>query len=191
MDEKREHIITTAEKLFIRFGFRKTTVDEIARAAGMGKSTLYYYFNSKEEIFAAVLRKNADDILQKLAEALEHRADPQEKLRNYIVTRMNVMKDISNYFDMLKTEYFAIYPLIEQERKGFLQQEVEMVTGLFQEGVTQGVFAVKDIGSTVNTFISILRGLEEQWFLNDDETFTMEPKLDDLLHILLKGLETR
>ena len=49
-DIKKETILAVAEKFFARFGIRKTTMDEIAKMARIGKSTLYYYFKSKEDI---------------------------------------------------------------------------------------------------------------------------------------------
>jgi len=57
MYEKKERILKSAEKLFARFGFRKTTMNEIARDVRMGKSTLYYYFKSKENVLEAVIIK--------------------------------------------------------------------------------------------------------------------------------------
>ncbi|MBC8461550.1 MAG: helix-turn-helix transcriptional regulator [Deltaproteobacteria bacterium] len=50
MEKKEELIIKTAQELFARFGFNKTTVDEIAQKAHIGKSTIYHYFESKEEL---------------------------------------------------------------------------------------------------------------------------------------------
>ena len=47
----RELIITVASDIFTRFGFRKTTMDEIASALHKGKSSIYHYFESKEELF--------------------------------------------------------------------------------------------------------------------------------------------
>jgi AcrR family transcriptional regulator len=46
MDDKKERIITIAEQLFARFGIQKTTMEDIAKKARMGKSTMYYYFKT-------------------------------------------------------------------------------------------------------------------------------------------------
>ena len=59
--EKEEIIvretIESAKKLFQQFGLHKTTMEDIAKSAGKGKSTLYYYFKSKDEIFDKVIEK--------------------------------------------------------------------------------------------------------------------------------------
>ena len=51
----RSQIVDVARKIFTRYGFRKTTMEEIALASSMGKSSIYYYFPSKEDIFRAVV----------------------------------------------------------------------------------------------------------------------------------------
>ena len=53
--EVRTHIVGVARRIFTRHGFRKTTMEEIARASKMGKSSIYYYFKSNEVIFRAVV----------------------------------------------------------------------------------------------------------------------------------------
>jgi len=59
-EEYRKRIITTAGEIFSRYGFKKTTMDEIANGLKMGKSSIYYYFASKEEIFEAVVLNEAN-----------------------------------------------------------------------------------------------------------------------------------
>jgi len=53
----QHRIVHTASQVFSRFGFKKATMEDIANAVGMGKSSIYYYFKSKEEIFEAVVKK--------------------------------------------------------------------------------------------------------------------------------------
>ena len=56
----REDLLEAAERLFRHFGYRKTTVADIARAAGMAKGSVYLHFSSKEEIFLAIVRAGVD-----------------------------------------------------------------------------------------------------------------------------------
>ncbi len=77
MSEKVKHsIIEVARETFARYGFRKTTMDEIAVAARKGKSSLYYYFASKEEVFQAVVEQEAGILFSKI----EHAVKEQSKL---------------------------------------------------------------------------------------------------------------
>ena len=62
----KNRIIEVAQDIFKKYGFRKSTMDEIAEAAGKGKSTLYHYFKSKEEVFAAVIEKESNIMFKEL-----------------------------------------------------------------------------------------------------------------------------
>jgi AcrR family transcriptional regulator len=66
-DEVRDKIVSVASKIFTRFGFKKTTMEEIAMASKKGKSSIYYYFNSKEDIFRAVVEKRSCRIKKRSA----------------------------------------------------------------------------------------------------------------------------
>jgi len=54
-EDYRLKIILTASRIFSHYGFRKTTMEEISKALKKGKSSIYYYFGSKEEIFEAII----------------------------------------------------------------------------------------------------------------------------------------
>ncbi len=56
----REQIVLTASNIFSKYGFRKATMDEIAQSMGKGKSSIYYYFESKEAIYEAVIEREAE-----------------------------------------------------------------------------------------------------------------------------------
>lgn len=77
MDQaKPSRILAAAEALLVSFGYRKVTVDEVARRAGVGKGTVYLYWPSKWELFAAVLTREAANLLVEQLAAL--RKDPAE-----------------------------------------------------------------------------------------------------------------
>ena len=75
-DDRAAHILDAAEELLVTFGYRKVTVDDVARRAGIGKGTVYLYWPSKRELFGNVLTREAAGLLAEQTEAL--RADPAE-----------------------------------------------------------------------------------------------------------------
>lgn len=56
-DANRENILKIAQDIFSKYGYKKTTLDDIANAVRKWKSSLYYYFKSKEDLFQAVIMK--------------------------------------------------------------------------------------------------------------------------------------
>jgi AcrR family transcriptional regulator len=74
--DKAARILDAAEELLVGFGYRRVTVDDVARRAGVGKGTVYLYWPSKRELFAGVLTREAAGLLGEQLAAL--RADSAE-----------------------------------------------------------------------------------------------------------------
>ncbi|HID55172.1 TPA: TetR/AcrR family transcriptional regulator, partial [Candidatus Poribacteria bacterium] len=111
-EERRRFIIERARELFARYGMKKTTMDDIASACGMGKASLYYYFKNKEDIFRAVIDLEFEMFKRKVEENLSKAKSPKEKIRVYIWTRSTVLKEMANYYETLTSEYLDHYGLV-------------------------------------------------------------------------------
>jgi AcrR family transcriptional regulator len=70
-EKYRKEIIISAGRIFSHYGFKKTTMEEIARALKIGKSSVYYYFKSKEDIFEAVVLYEANILRNELTTAIK------------------------------------------------------------------------------------------------------------------------
>jgi len=184
---KSELIVNTAQKLFARFGFNKTTVDEVASLAHIGKSTVYHYFNSKEDIFRAVVKKESQALSQKIRKAIHKASTPQEKLRAYIVTRTKYLNRLVNFYSALKQEYLEHYSFIERIRKKDLQGEIEIVNAILEEGMIKGVFYLEDLELTAFAIATALKGLEYPWAM-EVPIPNIEKRIDLLLRVLFNGL---
>ena len=87
-DSMRIAIIESSRDLFAKYGYKKTTMEDIANALRKGKSSLYYYFKNKEEIFQAVLELEEFILFSRLKEIVASDIKPKEKLSVYVNTRM-------------------------------------------------------------------------------------------------------
>ena len=190
MDEKKDRILAVAEQLFAHFGIKKTTMDEIAKKARMGKSTMYYYFKSKEEIFAEVIRRDSVIFKLELNQAIARGKTPQEKIGNYVVSRMNQLKALSNYYSTLTEEYIEHYTFVDNVRKDFTDYEFSTLYVLFEEGIKQGIFAMDSVETTARNFAIFLKGLEYAFFTKNED-FDIEKESSQMLNILYKGIEKR
>ena len=61
---RQAHVLETALTVFVRHGFRKTSIEDIAKAAGISRQGIYLHFKNKDEIFSASIQKTLDDGLQ-------------------------------------------------------------------------------------------------------------------------------
>lgn len=94
----RNEIILEAQKLFKHYGLKKTTMDDIAEACGKAKSTLYYYFKSKEEVFTAAVDLEIRSLRLLVKSQVEGVSTIQEKVINYLVSfHQNIVDRINLY----------------------------------------------------------------------------------------------
>lgn len=82
--QRKERILDAAATLLVRWGYRKTTIDDVAREAGVGKGTIYLHWKDKSELFRAALMRAQEqagaDIMQRIA------ADPEGGLFHRVWT---------------------------------------------------------------------------------------------------------
>src|SRR5260370_34920259 len=91
MAEKRTRIVQAAQSLFIRYGVKRTSIDEVARAADIAKGTLYLYYESKEMLFAEVAKHICADILAEARQASAMPAPLAERLVGILDAEIGVL----------------------------------------------------------------------------------------------------
>ena len=190
MEEKKERILTTAQNIFARFGIKKTTMDEIAKMARMGKATLYYYFKSKEDIFAEVIYKESNTLKHKLTEAINNVETPKEKISAYVLTRMKYLKELVNYYSALTDDYLDHYSFVEKERQNFTRYEMDTLKHILLIGNDQGIFQMKDVDVTARMLTIALKGLEYPLVFKN-KAVDIETEVNLMLDILFRGIEKR
>ncbi len=189
-DEKKIIITQVAQKIFSRYGLLKTTVDEIAKAARMGKASLYHYFRSKEDIFKEVVEQENRFLKEKIREAIINEDTPQKKMKIYVLKKMEYLKELVNINSALKDEYLENYAFIEKIRGKNSREELYTIREILQEGEDKGIFDINDIELTSFAIASALKGLEYPWSINI--TFReIETNVDKLMEILFNGIVQR
>jgi len=187
-EKKKSLILKVAQELFAKFGFFKTTVDEIAKAARMGKASLYHYFKGKEEIYKNVIEKESQILHEKIQEAISREDNPYKKLKAFVLTRMKCLNELSNIYNALKNNnLLKHYHFIEKIREKDFHREIETVKSILREGIQKNIFAIKDIELTSFAIVSAFKGLEYPWTVKIPSS-DIEKNIDKLLEILFHGL---
>ncbi|HQK36269.1 MAG TPA: TetR/AcrR family transcriptional regulator, partial [Bacteroidales bacterium] len=173
-----------------KYGFRKTTMDEIARVMGKGKSSIYYYFKNKEEIYEAVIDHETEILRRELIKAISQASTPQEKLHRFVEVRMRIFNKLSNVYDAIRTEVVAHLASIEKFRQKYDREEIHMLQDILQEGVDKGDFRIEDTLLTATAIVTALKGLEVPLFWSGTRKDT-EERMSDLLDVLFYGILNR
>jgi len=194
--ERREHILRAAQEVFARFGFKKTTMEDVARAARIAKATLYYYFKSKESILQELIYKEGEELRRRLLVAIKQAEGPVGKLMAYGTTRFKYFRELALYYPTMSQEYYQYLPFIEKERQDFNAFEMETLEGILREGVEEGLFAISDPRLYAFLLLQAMKGLEfpiatGEALKYDGRTLEVEEVLELLLEILLYGITRR
>ena len=157
--EQKATIISEATRLFSRFGLEKTTMEDIAKAARKGKSTLYYYFKSKEDVFAAVIRKEIAGLKTAIIKAVEKEADPYSKFRAFMGTRLDYLNEKADQYISIKDEHLKHYEFIRDLTSDYANWEILTIKDMVVYGRDRGLFLVTDTESVSRAIFFAMKGL--------------------------------
>ncbi|MGD0340113.1 MAG: TetR/AcrR family transcriptional regulator [Bacteroidales bacterium] len=186
-EEFRKKVIITAGQIFSHYGFKKTTMDEIAKALKMGKSSIYYYFRSKEEIFEAVLLYEANILRNELTTTIKSVESPVDKLRNYVFVRMKAFEKLSNYYNAIFDKNLDHFGFVENIRAKYDREELAILRLILYHGARKKVFNVVNSEYTALAVQTALKGLEVPLFWKKKEN-KIELRLNAVLDILFNGI---
>lgn len=135
--EKHELILEAALDVFSQYGFRGSTIDQIAEAAGMSKPNLLYYFKSKEDIHAPILARILDTWLQPLRE-LDPEGDPLPELQSYIRRKLEMSRDFPRESRLFANEMLRGAPgfseVLHTDLKELVDEKAEVIRGWMARG---------------------------------------------------------
>jgi AcrR family transcriptional regulator len=188
IDDTRDKILKVAVRIFSRYGFQKTTMDEIARTAHKAKGSVYYYFNSKEDLFRAVVQYEINEIKSGLTRVIIQHKETTAMIKEYLLQRMYLMKFAVNYHETLKADFTEKYEFLEDIREEFFRFEMDILKAILDKGVEEKALEIKDTTATANVIILAMRAIEIPFYLQK-RIGQYENTITELLDILIKGLE--
>lgn len=190
-DDVRQSLLDAAREIFSRYGYNKTTVDDIAKAARKGKSTFYYYYKSKEEIFQDVIEKEAQIFKLNLIESISAEVGPIEKIKNYISTRLNTFKNLINFYSALRNENQEHFAFIERTREKYDSEQVNIIKMILLEGIKNEIIELKDVDLASESLAVILKGLEYNLLFSSKNINIEEEKIDKILSMVFYGISKK
>ena len=190
LNKKTLAILEAAQTLFAQFGYRKTTVDEIAHTANVAKGTMYKYFRSKDDIFAEVVHREGDQIIQLIEEAVKREEDPIKKIRALILVKIKEIKKAVSFYRVTREVAHELWPIMDSVRLDFLDWECEVITKILNEGNKTGQFKIARPEMVGCIIATVFKALELEWVLKREQS-QLEAEVDLLMDILLFGIKGR
>lgn len=156
----KEAVVGAARTLFVRYGHGKTSVEEIAREAGLSKATVYNYFDGKEAIVAGVIELERRAMMKTLREAVEGAGDPLDQLRVFFQTRAGEVNKHFKAYRAGKDDIIKHMPQVSRAIESSRKEERGIIEGILKRGVEEGIFRpIEDITLTADLLFTTLLGL--------------------------------
>lgn len=190
VNDKRAVILEAAKRLFIRFGKRKTSVDDIARAAGVGKGTVYSYFKGKEPLWQILIDTEVGKLFNAVRQAVDTAESAEEKIRAFVITRVRFIREVLDLISLDQSILNEMIPEIIELREKVLAWEQDIVAEIIEYGVRRGEFREIGVDLLSMAFIAALRGLEIPWIW-ERRLVGVEESAEALLNVMFSGLLTR
>ena len=163
-EEKRCDIARASIDLFCEKGIQHTSIDEIAKSAGVAKGTVYLYFKNKEEIIFAIWNM----IVEQHMIAFEQRVASLKGAKEKIMSFFDFAQ-CCNIFDTQKIlhlyQHFVSAMLIDKTGlytsyfESVFQKDYEFIAGCLQEGIDSGEFEPHDVHLLTNTMVFLIKGI--------------------------------
>jgi AcrR family transcriptional regulator len=170
-DPIREEILNGARELFERFGFKKTTMEDIARQIGKSKSALYYYYKTKEEIFEAVVLNEIATSQAKTAEVVKTEVSATKKFRVLFTYMLEEVKEKANKFSIFKSDMYENHFMFEniiKKRDSYIEEMLKdiLILGISQQEVKMMNNAEMTLWAKMVNLM--LRSISNKIFLEDE-----------------------
>ena len=188
--ESRERILQAALKCFLRKGYNNTTMDDIVAESNLSKGTLYWYFDSKKDLFNAALTSVAEDLDQGTSHIQDSYSTASDKLRAISQAAVSIGEEAPSFFSLF-LEFWASSSHSQRGEVGafwldMLEEYRNTVTDIIEEGIASGEFRPVDAEPLVWALLAAYDGLAAY--------LTLKPDLDlaqineALTDVLIKGL---
>ena len=178
---RQERILTGALEVFKTIGLENATMEEIAEESGFGKSTLYYYFQSKEDVFAAILENGWQMLWSNLEPLIADITSPRKTFINILLKIAETIRFRPGLFEFLFNAPQKIRFEMEPWKK-YQKQMYATLQSLLEDGVKAGEFPNLDPKLLFKAMGGLFMGLV---LMGDRRKPVLEQDIEDLINQLI------
>ena len=188
--DKRALILQEAWGLIRHYGYAKTTIDDIARAAGVGKGTVYLYFRSKTDIMMGLVDLTNDRMMVDLERIARGEGTPRDRLRGCMMHRIMTLYDLVQRYPHGEDVIASMLPEIVQRLKHCVRRHGELLGQVVAEGCVVGELDVADPAATGQLLAGMFELLTPPHYRFESRR-SLESFADQVVDLMLVGLNSR
>ncbi|MBI5954687.1 MAG: TetR/AcrR family transcriptional regulator [Chloroflexi bacterium] len=188
-EERRPQIVEAAIRVFLRKGYRKATMPDVAREAGLSVGGVYWYFKGKDEIVLSILDQVFQSDLRDLNSLLDLDAPTAERVRTYIVQYVKHYDDYS-WLDPVGIQFYA-ESVHDPKVRGFISKYLshyrQALVTLIEQGIRRGEFKQVDSLDVANSILGLEEGLS-MLTVADQQNVHWKESFQTAIELILTGL---
>jgi len=183
--KRRHEILGKVVKIFLKKGFHETSIQDIAEAAELGKSTLYDYFKNKDEILVYFFEDQLGDLTEEAQSLAMQNLPADARLRKIMEAYIESLQANKSLFMKLTAESQRLKLESQKKIQDKRHAYQDMIRALIDEGIREGVFR------KVNSLLAarLLLSTMTPVIYGSRLTGTPQEMLKDTLDIFFKGIE--
>lgn len=151
----RQRIIREAASEFARLGFDQANINIIAEHAGIGKGTIYLYFENKRELFLAMLRNIAQAQISTILAALAAPGSFQQRLEKLFCAFVHLAEEDSDGFNVYMSALYGVNRAFQAEATKLLRNYLAVIALILEEGRATGEIASINVENTALLILSL------------------------------------
>ncbi len=191
-----DRILDGAEALFVEKGYMATSIQDIAEQADFSRTSVYQYFKNKEEIYACILERYTDFLIDRVTAATGDKATVKEKIRAFVDEMRQMTKDKPNFFGLYFIQRHQLEPRLSVDMKTRLNKKRKKLENVFRNFYHDGVkkSEVRNIRAkdASNLFFALIMGMLLLHEYYDEEfDVSLDGHLDKSLQLFLEFVDNK
>ena len=152
-------IIESAKELFLEKGYHKTSMSAIAKNADLGKGTLYWHFDSKDDLFQSIVTKEAKTIIKDLNELMEEDASAEKILKSFIKLRLKKIDENKKTTQMFMDGENFINEKLKSTIVEIFETFIDILEKIIKKGIEEKAFYTSNPEKAASAFMGMLNGI--------------------------------
>ena len=159
-DERAQLILDAADRLLARYGYRKMTIDDLAKEAGIGKGTVYLHFSSKQDVVLSTIDRIVQRLLEQMQPIIESDAAADDKLRQMLILRVLFrFESVQHYTESISEVLRDLRAGLLERRARYFEEEAKAFATVLRQGQSTGVFRRHEALPTARMLITATNAL--------------------------------
>ncbi|MEN6436155.1 MAG: TetR/AcrR family transcriptional regulator [Anaerolineaceae bacterium] len=182
---KRKQIAEAAMNLFLKNGYQNTSMQSIAEMVHAGKSTLYDYFSTKDEILLSILESYIDDLIASAQEIDRQMISPKEKLRLILLNHMQYLITTRSLLGLLTIEVQRMDALRQGKFQIKRKSYQGLISNVIRKGIIEKVF-IDDVDPDLTANIAL--AITSPSVVGGISQDSADKKFESIISIFLRGI---